>query len=75
MGGLVSGFVVLNFGKLFYTQREESRSTKSKMEWTKKEKMPGFPTETVGTPTNRGKARRYTGVDPFPQRLKPDFIS
>jgi hypothetical protein len=22
-------------------------------------KMPGFPTETVGTPTNRGKARRY----------------
>jgi hypothetical protein len=24
-------------------------------------KMPGFPTETVGTPTNRGKARRYKG--------------
>jgi hypothetical protein len=23
--------------------------------------MPGFPTQTVGTPTNRGKARRYTG--------------
>jgi len=22
-------------------------------------KMPGFPTQTVGTPTNRGKARRY----------------
>jgi hypothetical protein len=21
--------------------------------------MPGFPTQTVGTPTNRGKARRY----------------
>ena len=21
--------------------------------------MPGFPTHTVGTPTNRGKARRY----------------
>ncbi len=21
--------------------------------------MPGFPTKTVGTPTNRGKARRY----------------
>ncbi len=24
-----------------------------------KEKMPGFPTKTAGTPTNRGKARRY----------------
>jgi len=23
--------------------------------------MPCFPTQTVGTPTNRGKARRYTG--------------
>jgi hypothetical protein len=22
-------------------------------------KMPGFPTQGVGTPTNRGKARRY----------------
>jgi len=21
--------------------------------------MPGFPTQNVGTPTNRGKARRY----------------
>jgi hypothetical protein len=26
MGGLVSGFLVLNFGKLFYTWREESSS-------------------------------------------------
>jgi hypothetical protein len=25
----------------------------------KREKMPGFPTKTVGTPANRGKARRY----------------
>jgi len=25
----------------------------------KKAKMPGFPTQTVGTPTDRGKARRY----------------
>jgi hypothetical protein len=25
-----------------------------------KEKMPGFPTQIAGTPTNRGKARRYT---------------
>jgi hypothetical protein len=24
-----------------------------------KSKMPGFPTQIVGTPTNRGKARRY----------------
>jgi hypothetical protein len=23
--------------------------------------MPGFPTKTAGTPTNRGKARRYNG--------------
>jgi hypothetical protein len=23
--------------------------------------MPGFPTKPVGTPTNRGKARRYKG--------------
>jgi len=23
--------------------------------------MPGFPTKTVGTPANRGKARRYKG--------------
>jgi hypothetical protein len=22
--------------------------------------MPGFPTQNVGTPTHRGKARRYT---------------
>jgi hypothetical protein len=26
---------------------------------SQRRKMPGFPTETVGTLTNRGKARRY----------------
>jgi hypothetical protein len=26
-----------------------------------KVKMPGFPTQFVGTPINRGKARRYEG--------------
>src|SRR2546425_618041 len=26
-------------------------------------KMPGFPTQTVGTPTNRGKARHYERVE------------
>jgi hypothetical protein len=30
--------------------------------------MPGFPTQIVGTPTNRGKARRYKkeAADPSP---------
>jgi hypothetical protein len=33
-------------------------------------KMPGFPTETVGTPTNREKARRYTSSARICERRK-----
>ena len=35
------------------------------------EKMPGFPTQIVGTPTNRGKARRYFPEARLKAGLKP----
>jgi hypothetical protein len=39
--------------------KEKAGEINSPLQTDKKEKMPGFPTKTVGTPTNRGKARRY----------------
>jgi len=38
--------------------------------------MPGFPTNTVGTPTNRGKARRYanSGLGDFAGGFFEEFV-
>ena len=47
---------------IFPRERHTQESNKKRGDMTRKgrRKMPGFPTKTVGTPTNRGKARRYS---------------
>jgi hypothetical protein len=39
------------------TEKEEAGETPTLQK--ERQKMPGFPTQTVGTPIDRGKARRY----------------
>jgi hypothetical protein len=39
--------------------RRTIRDSKNEDDKRRRTKMPGFPTQIVGTPTNRGKARRY----------------